>query len=67
LNDVDDLARGLIELALLTPKERRVMGEETRSHVEETFHPVDRIDDLDHFYRELCGQSRELVSPAAGS
>jgi glycosyltransferase involved in cell wall biosynthesis len=67
LNDVDDLARGLIELALLTPKERRVMGEETRSHVEETFHPVDRIDDLDRFYRELCGQSRELVSPAAGS
>lgn len=62
LNDVDDLARGLIELVQLSPKERQRMGEETRRHVEKAFHPVDRIDDLDRFYRELCGRSAELTS-----
>lgn len=66
VNDVDDLARGLIELASLSPEERQKMGLETRAHVEQAFHPVDRIDDLDRFYRELCGQSLELVTPAMG-
>jgi glycosyltransferase involved in cell wall biosynthesis len=66
VNDVDDLARGLMEMVLLSPEERQKMGEETRAHVERAFHPVDRIDDLDRFYRELCGQPRELVSSTLG-
>ncbi len=64
VNDVDDLARGLIELVSLSSADRQAMGEATRAHVERAFHPVDRIDDLDRFYRELCGQSFELVTPA---
>ena len=63
LNDVADLARGLIELASLTPEARCAMGEASRAHVEETFRSVDRMDDLDRFYRELMDQSRELTSP----
>lgn len=62
LNDVDDLARGLIEIADCSPEERNRLGRETRAHVERAFHPVDRIDDLDRFYRELCGRPQELVS-----
>ena len=64
LDDVDDLARGLIDLASLSAKERQELGKRTREHVEKVFHPVDRIDDLDRFYRELCGRSTELVSPS---
>ncbi len=62
VNDVDDLARGLLEMVSLSPERRQVMGEATRAHVERAFHPVDRIDDLDRFYRELCGRPTELVS-----
>ena len=64
VNDVDDLARGLLELVSLSAEERQAMGEATRAHVERAFHPVDRIDDLDRFYRELCGRPLELVSPS---
>lgn len=66
VNDVDDLARGLVELVSLSAEERQAMGEATRAHVERAFHPVDRIDDLDRFYRELCGRPLELVSPSLG-
>lgn len=66
VNDVDDLARGLIELVSLSSDERQRIGDETRAHVERSFHPVDRIDDLDRFYRELCRQPLELVSSLAG-
>lgn len=62
VNDVDDLARGLVELASMSPEARQAMGDATRAHVERAFHPVDRIDDLDRFYRELCGRPVELVS-----
>ncbi len=66
VNDVDDLARGLIELVSLTPAQREKIGKQTQAHVERSFHPIDRLDDLDRFYRELCGRSFELVTPAAG-
>lgn len=64
LNDVEDLAQGLINMASLPADTREAMGIATRAHVERTYKPVDRLDDLDRFYREVLGQSSELTSSA---
>lgn len=64
MNDVDDLAEGLISMVSLPLAEREAMGLATRAHVEKTYRSLDRLDDLDRFYREVLGQSVELTSSA---
>lgn len=63
MNDEQDLARALIQMASLSLDERRAMGQASYEHVKRVFDVEDRIDDMDILYREVVGRSTVLTTP----
>jgi glycosyltransferase involved in cell wall biosynthesis len=63
LNDVKDLARGLIELMEMSAEDRRKMGENAAIHVRRLCHLEDRTDDVLRLYHEVVTGESVLTSP----
>lgn len=60
--DVQSLVNGLIQAAELRAVDRECLGEAARSHVSKSHDLNDRLDEMEHLYRETCGKPVEMVT-----